>query len=440
MKVYKVFETFSGIGAQNKALNNLKEKNLLDYEIIGTSDWDVYSSLSYGAIHNHNNHHESKIKIDIKDGDTSWRDEFDFSLDGETVVNKKNQNENKLFKWYSSFKESNNIGSIIDSYERVENIILNTNSRIDVLTYSFPCQDLSSAGNFHGFNGGIKEGKRSGLLLEIEKLLTKMSKKSLNEGVINNKMPNQRSILPKFLLLENVINLVQKNHRDSFDTWLNKLEKLGYKTIWGIINSNDFGQLQARKRVFALSIFDENNELNWKIRSDLSEQLLEIYNSKEFKPKWIQKHSEVFDFNNKHFEESYLCQMKDTPSRRKMRDLGQKITPEYKGKISTVTKKQDRWPNVGNLIGVERKEDSSGQAAKYLKERFITPREAYKLMGFNDIDYENAQKAMRKHCVSNISAREKLYRQAGNSIAVNSLEMIFYYMNKLEKEANNGEG
>lgn len=48
---YKVFEAFSGIGAQHSALENLKKKGILDYEIIGTSDWDIYSVLSYASIH-----------------------------------------------------------------------------------------------------------------------------------------------------------------------------------------------------------------------------------------------------------------------------------------------------------------------------------------------------------------------------------------------------
>ncbi len=229
------------------------------------------------------------------------------------------------------------------------------------------------------------------------------------------------------------MNLVSKTHKKDFDNWLEQLNKIGYKTIWGKVNSHDFGLLQARSRVFALSIYDPQDKLNWdkNNRDDLVIELKEIYQN-EFKPSWIQKHKEVFDFKNVHKEESKLCQMKNTPSRVKMRDLGLTITEEYKGKISTVTTKQDRWPNVGNLIGVYRDPDTKG--VPYLDERFITPREAYKLMGFTDEQYERAHNKMNEVCVSNVAAREKLYKQAGNSIAVNSLEMIFYYMKKLDKE------
>ncbi len=240
-------------------------------------------------------------------------------------------------------------------------------------------------------------------------------------------------MLPKFLLLENVVNLVQKQHKPDFDIWLNQLQKIGYKTIWGIVDSNKFGLLQKRRRVFALSIYDPEDKLDWKQRSDLGIVLEDIWNNDEFKPSWIQEHNEVFDFKNEFEDESLLSHMKDTPSRVKMRDMGLDINPKYKGKISTITTKQDRWPNAGN-IHFESKGRVDKNGIGYLDRRFITPRESYALMGFNNDLFCEANKAMRDICVSEVNARDKLYRQAGNSIAVNSLEMIFYYMTKLDKE------
>ena len=83
----------------------------------------------------------------------------------------------------------------------------------DLLTYSFPCQDISVAGN----QAGIKEGTRSGLLLEVERLLEVSEK-------------------PKYLLLENVKNLVGKKHKADFDRWLDKLEELGYNNYWQVVD------------------------------------------------------------------------------------------------------------------------------------------------------------------------------------------------------------
>ncbi len=429
----KVFETFSGIGAQNSALKNLKEKvKGFSFEVIGTSDWDVYATQSYAAIH----HNGFEKKKDYKQEEVEdWLLNNVISLDGKKEIANKNRlikDQKKLQYIYKAYKESNNIGTIVNSFDRVSKEIIEKHGEIDLLTYSFPCQDLSAAGSFHGFNEGIKKHTRSGLLFEIEKLLNEMNRHEFKNGKVNKSKTN--NILPKYLLLENVINLVQKKHLPDFNDWLQKLDKLGYKTIWGVVNAYEFGMIQARRRVFALSVYDPKGKLNWEtnIRSDLSETLKDIFDSGEYKPKQIQKHADVFDFNNKYKEESILSLMKKTPSRERMEEWGLNIDKNYKGKISTITTKQDRWPNVGNIEFINNKKDKKG--TKYLNKRFITPREAYKLMGFTNEQYELAKEIMLAATVSEISTREKMYKQAGNSIAVNALEMIFYYLTKIEKE------
>lgn len=81
--------------------------------------------------------------------------------------------------------------------------------KCDFLTYGFPCQDISTVGN----RKGIQQGTRSGLLLEVERLL------------------EQAEYKPKFLLLENVKALTEKNHINSFLNWLDKLNSLGIRII-----------------------------------------------------------------------------------------------------------------------------------------------------------------------------------------------------------------
>ncbi len=452
MKKFKVFETFSGIGAQHQALENLKNNNDVefDYDVVGISDWDMYAVQSYAAMHC------SKKMLSEKEPSDEQLKEFieanwgSFSADG-----KKPENNISRFKdfflnnLYKSFNATNNLGTIVDSFERVVDKIFNDPEKgsIDLLTYSFPCQDLSTAGNFHGFNEGIKKHTRSGLLYEIEKLIKSLKDNRINDKGNLVKATKSDNLLPKFLLLENVVNLVQSQHKKDFYRWLKELESIGYKTIWGIVNANDFGLFQARRRVFALSIFDPENKLhdfddNWvdgqNIREDLSNELLEIYNN-EFKPSWIQKDviddEILFDFKNKYEEESWLCQMKKTKSRIMMKDKGHTInlkSLKERGKVNTITTKQDRWPNAGHVKGVYRKPGKDG--IQYMEERFFTPRETYRLMGFKDDKFEKAKETMEKLCVSKVAARDKLYKQAGNSIAVNALEMIFYYMNKIERE------
>jgi len=192
--------------------------------------------------------------------------------------------------------------------------------------------------------------------------------------------------------------------------------------------------IQARKRVFALSIYDPGDKIKWRKGSNqrtLKETLNKIFESKEYLPKNIWGLNNIFDFENKHKDESYLCQIKKTPSRIMMIKNGLYINNKNNiRKISTITTKQDRWPNLGYVDYLNPRKDKKG--IPYTNKRFVTPRETYRLMGFDNKMFNKAKKEMELTCVSNISAREKLYKQAGNSIAVNVLEMIFYYIQKGE--------
>ena len=104
----------------------------------------------------------------------------------------------------------------------------------DLFTYSFPCQDLSVAGK----QAGLGKGTRSGLLYECEKIIE--AKK------------------PKYLLLENVKNLVGKKFKPQFDEWLEYLEGLGYTNYWQVLNAKDYGVPQNRERVFVVSILGDH--------------------------------------------------------------------------------------------------------------------------------------------------------------------------------------
>ena len=104
----------------------------------------------------------------------------------------------------------------------------------DLFTYSFPCQDLSVAGK----QAGLGKGTRSGLLYECEKVIE--AKK------------------PKYLLLENVKNLVGKKFKPQFDEWLEYLEGLGYTNYWQVLNAKNYGVPQNRERVFVVSILGEH--------------------------------------------------------------------------------------------------------------------------------------------------------------------------------------
>ena len=109
----------------------------------------------------------------------------------------------------------------------------------DLWTYSFPCTDISLAGKQEGLTDKTGKQTRSGLLFEVERLL----KKSVEDG-------NQ----PKYLLLENVKNLVGKKFKPEFDKWIKTLDSLGYNNYWKVLNAKDYGVPQNRERVFVVSI------------------------------------------------------------------------------------------------------------------------------------------------------------------------------------------
>lgn len=116
------------------------------------------------------------------------------------------------------------------------------------------CQDLSFAGK----QAGIKEGTRSGLLFEVERLL--------NDSVSNGTQP-------KYLLLENVKALVSKKFMPDFQRWLDKLDELGYNNYWDVLNAKDFGIPQNRERVFVVSIRKDIDTRGYKFPNKIPLQL-----------------------------------------------------------------------------------------------------------------------------------------------------------------------
>jgi DNA (cytosine-5)-methyltransferase 1 len=152
--------------------------------------------------------------------------------------------------------EVNNLGDI----SKIQRL-----PKADLWTYSFPCQDLSLAGKLKG----IKQGTRSGLLLEVERLLDVAA--FMGE-------------LPKYLLLENVRNLVSKRFKPDFDNWLHKLETLGYTNYWQVLNAKDYGIPQNRERVFCVSIlgneyfeFPKKQELKLRLKDLLEDEVDKKY-------------------------------------------------------------------------------------------------------------------------------------------------------------------
>lgn len=115
--------------------------------------------------------------------------------------------------------------------------ICDTDKYCYIMTYSFPCTDLSTAGKMAGMERG--SGTRSGLLWEVERLL------------------KESNALPQVLLMENVPQVHGKKNKASFDEWCQFLESLGYKNYWKDLNAKDYGVPQSRNRCFMVSLLGD---------------------------------------------------------------------------------------------------------------------------------------------------------------------------------------
>ena len=170
----KYFSLFAGIGAFEKALKNMG----IPFDLIGFSEIDKYAVKSYCAIH--------------------------------------------------GVDESKNLGDItkIDENSLPKNI--------DLVTYGFPCQDISLSGKQKGLFNEDGSQTRSGLFFEALRII--------------------EATQPRVAIAENVKNLTSKKFNAQFQIVLESLEQAGYNNYWQVLNAKDYGIPQNRERVFIVSI------------------------------------------------------------------------------------------------------------------------------------------------------------------------------------------
>lgn len=305
IKPIRLIELFGGIGAQAKALTNLK----VDFEHYKLVEIDKYAVASYNAIHN-----TCFTTLDIT------------KIKGDDL----------------EIKETN-------KYEYI-------------MTYSFPCQDLSIAGK----QGGMVKNSttRSGLLWEVERLL------------------NETSNLPQILLMENVPQVHSEKNQKDFDEWCSFLQSKGYNNFWKILNAKDYGIPQNRNRCFMISILKGYYEFPKKLSLNLklNDMLENNANEKYYLSIKALEHSKSTNFNQAKYNSRLV-------------DIG--------GISPTLCARFDGAPKFIIQNGRERK---------------FTSKECWRLMGFSDEDFEKA---------AQVNSNTQLYKQAGNSIVVNVLEEIF---------------
>ena len=399
-KPIRLIELFAGIGSQAKALKNIGA-NFETYKVV---EFDKYAIASYNAIHNTNFKTLDITQISGKDLEIIDIDKYDY-----------------------------------------------------IMTYSFPCQDLSLAGKQKGMKKG--NSTRSGLLWEVERLL------------------NECEELPQILLMENVPQIHSKDNINDFNLWINFLESKGYKNYWQDLNAKNYGIPQNRNRTFMVSIlgdynyvFPKKQKLKLRLKDMLENEVDESYYLSDKMIKYVTKklnNIEIDDFlvidsynkkiTNKNISGAIVSgqnrnqgSMIILPEATKqgyavagdgdgiyINRPHQKRGVVQKGMIQTLKTQCD---DVGVVVkgnyspsnhNASRIVDTNGCAPIVMENhgtitaieeltnlhiRKLTPKEYFRLMGFSDEDYEKASK---------VNSKAQLYKQAGNSIVVNVLMEIF---------------
>ena len=246
----------------------------------------------------------------------------------------------------------------------------------DLFTYSFPCQDLSVAGK----QAGLGEGTRSGLLYECEKII--------------------EYCRPKYLLLENVKNLVGKKFKADFDKWLEYLEGLGYTNYWQVLNAKNYGVPQNRERVFVISILGNHEPYKFADKIPLDKCIADIL-------------EDGVD------EKYYLSE--EIQKRFKITNQNKNIIGTTKPDFRTIGQRDlvyDKNGIMGALVATDYKQPKQIlDTLENYRIRKLTPRECFRLMGMRDDDIDKIQ-------ATGISDTQQ-YKMAGNSIVVDVLEVIF---------------
>ena len=333
----RVLSLFSGIGAFETALRRMGHQ----FEIVNYCEIDPYASKTYSQIH------------DIPEG-----------------------------KNLHDVREINPL--LLDN--------------INLMTWGWPCQDISVAGKQRGFKDNDGNLTRSGLFFQGLRILTELQ--------------------PEYAIAENVKALTGKKFTAEFETVLTSLDKAGYNNYWKVLNAKDYGIPQNRERVFIVSIrkdidtgaftFPEKQELKLRVK-DLLEPVVDekYYINNERAESLIRQILAKTDIGDIEVVDSTI----NDP---KVKEVSNCIKARYDAGIENQRSVgtaviEPKIKRLGNLY------DELETTQEAYRIRKLTPRECFRLMGFSDEDFDK---------IKGIS-NTQLYKMAGNSIVVNVLEGIF---------------
>lgn len=362
----KVLSLFSGIGAFEKALDRLN----IDYELVAFSEIDKYATKSYCAIH--------------------------------------------------GVDESMNLGDITKVDEN------SLPKDIDLITYGFPCQDISLAGKQKGMFNDDGTQTRSGLFFEALRII--------------------EATKPKIAIAENVKNLTGKKFKEQFELVLKSLEEAGYSNYWKVLNAKDYGIPQNRERVFIISIrrdidngyeFPEPSPLQLRLKDMLDDEVDEKFYLDSMKEYFI-KHSFESEEKGNGFRFAPHVKKNANVAKTVTTRAGARMDDNF---VVDVECEEDifKFDSTNKMIqeGLTIDDTQGFDGTRYydnvspslkasrsglktltnnLRIRKLTPKECWRLMGFADEDFYKAEA---------VNSNTQLYKQAGNSIVVDVIEKIY---------------
>jgi len=466
-KPIRLIEFFAGYGSQALALKYLG----VPFEHWKICEWAVKSIQAYKDIHFTDNDTDYTIagKLGVAE---EWIKEWLYKKGISSNYNEpmtKQQidrlNKEQVKIIYNNIQATHNLVNI-QQVKGKDLEIVDTDKYEYILTYSFPCQDLSLAGKGKGMSD---TSTRSGMLWEVERILTECK---------------ELGTLPQILLMENVPQVHGADNVQDFNKWQLRLEELGYKNYWQDLIATDYGIPQTRNRCFMISIlgdysytFPKPIKLEKKLKDllennvdekyFLSDKMMEYIVSKDDKYKVNESklvinrdiacskttregntRADTTDYICDELPENYNLKIKNANSKGYLEaedgdgvDISSRM--EYhrgtvqKGKTQTITTKCDNGVVIGAyqyaksdnfMQGKDRlqlgKEVSDtlqttqkeGIVYNNLRIRKLTPFECFALMGVKREDYLNCAKHQ---------SDSSLYHLAGDSIVVNVLMAIF---------------
>lgn len=280
------------------------------------------------------------------------------------------------------------------NYGDISKIDWKTVPDFDLFTYSFPCQDLSKAGRLRGLDMG--SGTRSSLLWECQR-------------AIEEKMP-------KYLLMENVPNLVSKRFIGIFNEWTKYLQSIGYRSYSAVLNAKNYGIPQNRERVYCVSILDEADDVYYfPDELPLKKTFIDMVDDSA---------DESYYLTKERIEKATFTITKEGNIRiPQATEKGYKeVRPGgvFDASYPSSTTRRGRVQDEGSVCPTICAHQSETLYYDGTRIRKLTERECYRLMGLTDTEIDKIKDAG--------VPKVWQYRTAGNSIVVDVLVAIFSHL------------